>query len=402
VNEPAIEVRGVSKMFRLYKDRNQSIKGTILKGRRAVYEDFWALDDVSFDIPRGSTFGLIGENGSGKSTMLKCIANILQPDRGEIVRRGRMAALLELGSGFHPELSGRDNVYLNGSILGLSRKEIDAAFDSIVDFSGIEQFIDNPVKNYSSGMYVRLGFAIAIHIEPEILLVDEILAVGDAAFQRKCVEKFAEFRRDGRTVVMVSHAMGSLKDMCDNVAWLQHGKLVDQGKAIDVVDEYISDTTEERMTSDLYDPDVKQVGSGEMLITDVQLLDASGQPSTKFHTGEPFRMRMHYKCAEPVRDPVFGMSVKTLEGIRVWANHTRDQGMHFPELSGEGVIDLAVDRLLLNPGTFDLWVNITDESRNHQYHLLKDVIRFDVAPGSIHESDGLVAMGSRFEKFSGS
>lgn len=397
----AVDVQGVSKMFRLYKDRNQSLKATVLRGRRASYTDFWALDDVTFEIPKGSTFGIIGENGSGKSTMLKCIANILQPDKGKITRDGRMAALLELGSGFHPELSGRDNVYLNGSILGLSRKEIDKAFDSIVDFSGIEQFIDNPVKNYSSGMYVRLGFSIAIHVEPEILLVDEILAVGDAAFQRKCVEKFTELRKSGRTVVMVSHSMGSLKDMCDHVVWLRHGKVVNQGKAIEVVDEYLSDTTEDRLISDTYNPSVKQVGSGEILITDVALLNDAGRQTTKYHVGEPFRLRMEYRCTKPVQDVVFGMSVKTLEGVKVWGNHTRDQGMQFSSLSGEGVIELVADRLLLNSGTYDLWVNITDESRSHQYHLLKDIIRFDVAPGSIRESDGLVVMGSHFENFVG-
>src|SRR5215212_3969657 len=235
MSDPAIVVDGVSKRFRLYKERNQSLKAALMRGRRAAYEEFWALRDVSFEIPEGITFGLIGENGSGKSTLLKTIARILRPDAGDVRTRGSLAALLELGSGFHPELSGRENVYLNGSILGMAKKEIDSRFDAIVDFSGIETFIDQPVKNYSSGMYVRLGFSVAINVDPEILLVDEVLAVGDAAFQEKCLEKFAEFRRAGKTVVVVSHAMGSLRTYCDEAAWLEHGKLVKVGPATGIV-----------------------------------------------------------------------------------------------------------------------------------------------------------------------
>ncbi|MBA2478878.1 MAG: ABC transporter ATP-binding protein, partial [Sporichthyaceae bacterium] len=184
---------------------------------RARYDEFWALRDVSFEIPRGSTFGLIGENGSGKSTLLKCIARILQPDRGSITATGSLAALLELGSGFHPELSGRENIYLNGSIVGLPRRTLDERFDDIVDFAGVREFIDQPVKNYSSGMYVRLGFSVAINVDPDILLVDEVLAVGDASFQAKCMEKFADFRAQGKTVVIVSHATETMRSMCDQV-----------------------------------------------------------------------------------------------------------------------------------------------------------------------------------------
>lgn len=227
----AVSVEHVSKRFRLYHERNQSLKSAIMRGRRSVHEDFWALRDVSFEVPEGSTFGLIGSNGSGKSTLLKCLAKIYYPDEGAIKSNGRVAALLEVGSGFHPELSGRENIYLNGSILGMSRKSIDAKFDSIVDFSGVEEFIDQPVKNYSSGMYVRLGFSVAIHVDPEILIVDEVLAVGDAEFQAKCAQKFIDFRNDGRTVILVSHSMTMVKEMCDQVAWLNKGELVTAGDA---------------------------------------------------------------------------------------------------------------------------------------------------------------------------
>ncbi|MGA1516078.1 MAG: ABC transporter ATP-binding protein, partial [Ilumatobacteraceae bacterium] len=210
MSAPAVAVHDLWKSFRLYHERNQFLKAAILRGRRARYEEFWALKDVSFEVPVGTTFGVIGSNGSGKSTLLKCLAGILVPERGSVEISGRISALLELGAGFHPELSGRENVFLNGAILGLSKKEIAARFDSIVDFAGLEDFIDTPVKNYSSGMFVRLGFAVAAHVEPEVLLVDEVLSVGDEAFQRKSAEKIEQFRREGRTIVFVSHGLGQV------------------------------------------------------------------------------------------------------------------------------------------------------------------------------------------------
>lgn len=235
----AVEVRNVTKLFRLHHERNQSLKSAIMRGRISRYEEFTAVNDVSFDVITGSTFGLIGSNGSGKSTLLKCLAKIYAPNKGSITYNGRMAALLEVGSGFHHELSGKENIYLNGSILGMSKKEIDKKYDEIVDFSGVEQFIDQPIKNYSSGMYVRLGFSVAISVEPDILVADEVLAVGDEAFQRKCLEKFKDFRKDGRTVILVSHSMESIKDMCDQAAWLEKGNLQFVGESKEVVSKYL-------------------------------------------------------------------------------------------------------------------------------------------------------------------
>jgi lipopolysaccharide transport system ATP-binding protein len=240
MSDIAVRVDHVSKRFRLYHERNQSLKSTIMRGRRSVHEDFWALKDVGFEVPTGSTFGLIGSNGSGKSTLLKCLAKIYYPEKGTISANGRIAALLEVGSGFHPELSGRENVFLNGSILGMSKKEITRKFDEIVDFSGVEQFIDQPVKNYSSGMYVRLGFAVAINVDPDVLVVDEVLSVGDADFQEKCRQKFIDFKEAGKTVILVSHAMGSVQEMCDHAAWLSHGELVMMGEAEPTINAYLS------------------------------------------------------------------------------------------------------------------------------------------------------------------
>ncbi len=234
----AIVVDGVSKKFRLFHERNQTLKSAIMRGRRIVADDFWAVRDVSFEVPQGQTFGLIGRNGSGKSTLLKTLARIYQPDEGRVVMSGRVSSMLEVGSGFHPELSGRENIFLNGSILGLTRKQVTARFDEIVDFSGVEAFIDQPVKNYSSGMYVRLGFAVAVHTEPDILIVDEILSVGDGAFREKSRKKFAEFTGQGRTVILVSHSLAQIRDMCQQVAWLHAGRLRAIGATEDVVEAY--------------------------------------------------------------------------------------------------------------------------------------------------------------------
>jgi ABC-2 type transport system ATP-binding protein len=235
----AVQVREVSKRFRLYHERNQTLKSAILRGRTSKHEDFWALKDISFDVLAGETHGLIGSNGSGKSTLLKCLAKIYWPTSGTIDYRGRMASLLEVGSGFHLELSGRENIYLNGSILGMSKKDIDSKFDEIVDFSGVERFLDQPVKNYSSGMYVRLGFSIAINVDPDILVVDEVLSVGDEEFQRKSFQKFRELKKQGKTIILVTHAMPVVRDLCDSVTWLNNGVLQKSGPTQAVVDAYL-------------------------------------------------------------------------------------------------------------------------------------------------------------------
>lgn len=245
MTEPAVVVDHVSKKFRLYKERNRTLKSAVMRGRTSVHQEFWAIRDVSFEVPHGETFGIVGRNGSGKSTLLKTLARIYYPDEGRITMNGRVASLLEVGSGFHPELSGRENIYLNGSILGLSRKEITRRFDDIVDFSGIEEFIDQPVKNYSSGMYVRLGFSVAVHTDPEILVVDEVLAVGDGAFREKSREKFLEFTGSGRTVIFVSHVLEQVREICHTVAWLEKGRLREIGPADEVTARYETALAEE-------------------------------------------------------------------------------------------------------------------------------------------------------------
>jgi ABC-2 type transport system ATP-binding protein len=232
----AIEIHDVSKSFRLYRERPSSVKQRLLVTRSKA-EEFWALRDVAFTIEQGSSTGLIGHNGSGKTTLLKCIAGILRPTAGSIVLRGRMAALLELGAGFHPELTGRENVYLNASFLGLTRRDTDRVYDDIVGFAELEDFMDNQVKFYSSGMLVRLGFAVAVHVDPEVLLVDEVLAVGDEAFQQRCVDRVRRFQADGRTIVLVSHALDTVVDVCDRAVMLDHGRVHKEGAPSEVVRE---------------------------------------------------------------------------------------------------------------------------------------------------------------------
>jgi ABC-2 type transport system ATP-binding protein len=398
---PAVVVDGVSKRFRLYRERNQSLKAALMRGGRAQFDEYWALKDVSFEIKEGSTFALIGENGSGKSTLLKCIARILSPEKGDISTRGSVAALLELGSGFHPELSGRENVFLNGSILGMSKRELERKFDEIVDFAGIEPFIDQPVKNYSSGMYMRLGFSVAINVDPDILLVDEVLAVGDAAFQDKCMEKFAEFRRAGKTVVIVSHAMGSMRTLCDEAAWLDHGSLLEVGRADHIVDRYVDKGhADAEATAPVSDGGAAEArwGSGEARLTGVSMLGPSGAPSSLFRTGDTVTVRLEYTCSTRVERPVFGLAMENLDGVYVWAHNTRDAGLELPFIEGRGHVDLQIPRLMLQPHTFDLIASIVDHTTTHTYDFLRHCYRFTVEPepGEARESGGILALGGRW------
>ena len=389
----AISVEGVSKRFRIYKNRNQSLKGAFLQRSRAQFEEFWALDDVSFDIPQGKTFGLLGHNGSGKSTLLKCIAKILTPDKGRISSTGRMAAMLEVGSGFHPELSGRENIYLNGAILGMSKKEIDSKLDAIIDFSGVERFIDQPVKNYSSGMYVRLGFSVSIHVEPDILLVDEVLAVGDMEFQNKCMDKFAQLKDQGRTVVVVSHGLEQMRTFCDQAAWLDHGTLVDVGAAAEVIDTY-SDVAHHAVE---VEGGGTRFGSGEAMIERIELLSASGEPTSLVYPGDPVRLRLHYRANERIESPVFGASIDTHEGVFVWGLHGMD-ACYVPTSiePGTGHLDIDIPRLTFNPGAYTISAAIQNQDMTSVIDALQKARRFDVLPGPGMESGGLVNMGASF------
>ena len=390
----ALEVDHLTKTFKLHKDKTNSLKGLIAaRGRRNQYEEFTALDDVTFDVNEGEMFGVIGHNGSGKSTLLKCMAGILQPNNGSVRVEKRMSALLELGAGFHPELSGRDNVFLNASILGMGRREIAGRFDEIVAFSGIEEFIDSPVKTYSSGMYIRLAFAIAVNVDPKLLIVDEILAVGDVTFQQKCLEKFVDFRNEGRTIILVTHDMGSVRNMCDRAIWLTHGKMTGEGDPADLVNQYV-----ETMLGDRSDgAQSTRRGSGEIQVTDVELFVGDGSlPVRRFRTGDDVRIRMHYRATTKVPQPVFGLVIERTGSAAVTAPHMRDAGVVPDHLDGTGFVDVTLPDVPLLPGTYDLHTNITDYNRQHVWDNLHLAVRFDVMTGSSLESGGSVTLRPRW------
>ena len=389
-----VEAINVSKKFRLVHERNNSLKAAVLRGRRVVAEEFWALRDVSIDVRRGETYGLIGENGSGKSTMLKCLTRILSPDEGRVEVQGKVSALLELGAGFHPELSGRENVFLNGAILGLPQNELKKRFDEIVDFAGVAPFIDEPVKNYSSGMYVRLGFSVAINVDPDVLFVDEVLAVGDEAFQRKCNDKFNELRAAGKTIVLVSHSMSAVENLCDRVAWFSHGQLMAAGEPREVVEAYTSTNRVDRHIDEFGH---ERWGSGEGRINGVFWLGPDGEASSRLASGRPARLRLHYDIHEPLVRPIFSATIATPSGFEVCVCSTRDNGCVPDKLEGRGYVELTFPELRLLPGPYDVTVSLTDYSKIHTYDERKDIVRIDVERGDSRESSGVAALGGNWE-----
>jgi ABC-2 type transport system ATP-binding protein len=390
----AVQATDVSKKFRLIKERNNSLKATIMRGRRVISEDFWALRDVSFDVYQGETFALIGENGSGKSTMLKCLTKILRPSQGSVKVIGKVSSLLELGAGFHAELTGRENVFLNGAILGLSQKELKRRFDDIVEFAGVGPFIDEPVKNYSSGMYVRLGFSVAINVDPDVLLVDEVLAVGDEAFQRKCNEKFAELRNQGKTIVLVTHSLGVVQNICNRAAWFSHGHLMRVGRPRDVIEAYTETVQVDRRTDE---QGRSRWGTGEGRIVDIELLDSTGNPAKRVRGGEAAGFRMHYEMQEAIERPVFGVAISTVDGFVVSMLRSRDVNCVPEKLNGSGCVEVTFDSVRLLPGTYDASFSLTDFTSLHAYDVRRHLLRFDVDRGALREEGGVVALGGSWK-----
>ncbi len=385
MDDLAIRVDDVAKRFRLVHERNTTLKATIFSGfKRTVHEEFWALDGVSFEVPRGSTFALIGENGSGKSTMLKCLARIYRPDRGTIETDGKLSALLELGAGFHPDLSGRENVYLNGSILGMPKTEIDRRFDDIVEFAGLSRFIDSPVKNYSSGMFVRLGFSVAINVEPEILLVDEVLAVGDEDFQRKCLEKFAALRERGSTVVVVSHGLGQIREICDRAVWLEQGKLRLESKASEVVNAYLEEVRNARLLT-------KVDGIPSNLLGAVTVSDQGGTPTDSIEMSDGFNVRIEFSGSTE-RASILALDIKRVDGVQIGGAQ-----IEVPAGTQEGdAITYVVKDPPLHPGTYEVALTLYDE--NHHSILFENhhAARFDVSNRAGVEAFGLISLGGHW------
>jgi ABC-type polysaccharide/polyol phosphate transport system ATPase subunit len=350
-----ISVQNVSKVYQLYKHPFDRIRGALTRSQRGA--DFRALSNVNFRVEKGEVFAIVGPNGSGKSTLLQIISGILQPTTGRVLRDGRVAALLELGAGFNPEFSGRDNVYLNGEIMGLSRKEMERAFPKIESFAEIGRFIDRPVKEYSTGMYVRLAFSTAIHVDPEILIVDEALAVGDAIFANRCIQKFEELRQRQITVLLVSHDLGLVKRLADRAAFMLTGKIAMEGSPKDAVNQYVGYTLDQERTkkeraigtgADIALSSSFRHGDGASRIVDVRLLNRAEEPSHSFRPGEPMIIRITAVFHQAVQDPVVGVLIRNRIGMDVFGTNTRLEGIHLGEFApGETMqIDFELDCLL--------------------------------------------------------
>ena len=335
----------------------------MLQGRQILagdeVEEFTALKGVSFEVAHGEVLGVIGRNGAGKSTLLKVLSRITEPTEGRVTINGRVASLLEVGTGFHPELTGRENIYLNGAILGMTRAETRAKFDEIVDFAGVERFLDTPVKRYSSGMYVRLAFAVAAHLEPEILIVDEVLAVGDAQFQKKCLGKMTEVAGQGRTVLFVSHNLQAVERLCTRAIVLNMGEMVFSGGVSEACRFYTA-------SAQGWDPknrlkDNPRQGSGEIRFTDVEVMDDDGKPISQVAAGESFTLRISYVAHEPVRNPFFGFALLSDNGVRIFNSAYTDTNPNIEVVHGAGSFDVRVENLVLAVGHFRCNVSVADQ-----------------------------------------
>jgi ABC-2 type transport system ATP-binding protein/lipopolysaccharide transport system ATP-binding protein len=373
MTEVAIRADRLSKRFWLNRERRTGLKERVVRGRAPRAREFWALRDASFVIPKGSTFGLLGQNGSGKSTTLKVLAGIYRPTSGQVTVNGRASALLELGAGFHGELTGRENIRLNGAILGLSGRQVSRAMDRIIDFAGIGEFIDAPVKVYSTGMFVRLGFAIAVSLDPEILMVDEVIAVGDEEFQRKCFDHLFELRNRGVTIVLVSHSLGLIRDLCDEAAWLDHGRIRQLGPAREVVDAYLADVNEREVHAPSAEAPVDRppeasgrMGSGEARITRVEFLDRDRKPAPLLLTGAPCTIRLHFRAVLDVGRAVFGIGFLHESGVNVSGPNSSMVGP-WALRAGEGYVDFEIDELLLSPATYEVSTAIVDRGHMFDY-----------------------------------
>ncbi len=406
---PAIALEAVTKRYRRFAHRRQfaTLKSALvhrsLVSDLSPEETFTAVDDVSLQIPEGSAFGIIGRNGSGKSTLLKLVSGITKPTSGRVSVHGRISALIELGAGFHPEISGRENVFINGVMLGLTKREIAKRFDEIVEFAELKEFIDAPVKNYSSGMYMRLGFAVAVHVNPDILIVDEVLAVGDEGFSLKCLDKFAEFKRRGKTIVLVTHSLGTVQRFCDEAVWLDQGHIAGRGDPPRVIHAYLNDVaeseerflseddqrkieatsrehaaaepgdaelTDEEPPADMFRASEGRWGSGEATITGVTLEGASG-PSHVFRSGERVSVRIQVAAAEALQDFVFGVSIFNAEGVCCYGTNTEIAELRPDTMLGEGEVVFEIEQLDLVDGTYKLDVAVhTREGRPYDYHRL--------------------------------
>ncbi|HIE56242.1 MAG TPA: ABC transporter ATP-binding protein [Chromatiaceae bacterium] len=398
---PVISFQNVSKRFTFTKDKPSSVLEifTSAFSRRSRFktedDNLWAVKDVSFDVLPGQAFGIVGRNGSGKSTVLKLVTRILKPTDGRIIVNGRVSALLELGAGFHQDLTGRENVYLNASLLGLSRAETDARFDDILAFSELDEFIDMPVKHYSSGMYMRLGFSVAINMDPDILIVDEILAVGDQPFQTKCIDAILDMKRRGVTIVFVSHDIRLMRQLCTHMLWLDKGVTQAQGTVEDVAQRYI-EYSNMREGQQLLSPEFERWGTGEIEITGVTLLNTAGEPEKTYKTGESMTIEMRYFAHKPIPNPEFGLAIFRQDGVHINGPNTRLAGVDLGVVDGPGVVRYEIEKLPLLPSRYSLTVAVHDGRFPHCYDYHKEAYNFRIIPGGTTEQDGLFVLPAQW------
>jgi ABC-2 type transport system ATP-binding protein len=361
----AIECHDVWKSYRIYHQRAHTLKERVLS-RRHRFEEFWALTGIDLEFPTGSTTGIIGANGSGKSTLLKTMARILTPNRGSVRVSGTVSSLLELGIGFHPELTGHENVFLSGSLMGRSKRDVAALYDEIVEFAGIQDFMDSPVKNYSTGMYARLAFALAVSVDPEILLVDEVLAVGDESFANRCFERMAEFRSQGRTIVIVTHSLDTVRSLCAEAAWLDKGVVKEVGPSHDVVASYLGhvhrDTTDHPPEEPIVVAGGDHFGTSDVVLTELGFFGADGRSAGAFRTGEMMRIRLGYRVERPVDDLSCTVAVYRSDNLAyVFGQNSKSAGLHL-EPSGEATIEVVIPELPLLRGTYMVSVALHDHA----------------------------------------
>ena len=375
--ENAIEVKNVSKSFKIFFDKGKMLKERVLFKNRNKYEVHKVLDDISFEIKKGEAVGLVGHNGCGKSTTLKLLTRIMYPDSGTIEMSGRVSSLLELGAGFHPDMSGRENIYINASIFGLSKKEIDKRINTIIEFSELGEFIDNPVRTYSSGMYMRLAFSVAINVDADILLIDEILAVGDVNFQTKCFNKLMEIKRNGTTIVLVSHSTGQIEQVCERSIWIHDGQIKLDGNPREVHQQYLKymgelraedsraedvneeETIENETSEETVINEEHHRGTGEARIINVVTLDSNDNEKKVFMTGETIKFRVNYKVYKNVEQALFGLSIFRIDGVRAYGSNSQVDGEDYYKLNEDGKIDVCFDNANLLAGKYYLDVCIS-------------------------------------------
>jgi ABC-type polysaccharide/polyol phosphate transport system ATPase subunit len=388
---PVIVVEGVDKTFRLHGP-GRTLKSTVLDalrpGRRAP--PFHALRQVSFAVNRGETLGIIGANGAGKSTLLGIVAGTLRPSRGTVRTRGTVASLLELGAGFHPDLTGRENVFLYGAIMGIPRRRMAERFEAVAAFADIGAFMEQPVKHYSSGMYVRLGFAVAVEVDPDILLVDEVLAVGDAAFQRKCLDKMRAFRTAGKTLLIISHDMHTIRSVSDRILLLDHGEVKGMGTPDEMVASY-----QRQDLAQLPDaPPRREWGSGEVRIVRADLLRLDGTPTSRVRADEGLRLQLHYDAVRPVPAPVFGFALADRQGRVVHGSNTQLAGFVVPDVAGQGSIEVELPRLGLAAGHYLVSFAVHSPDHLTHYHRVDHALSIEVENPLVF--DGCVEMASHW------